>query len=105
MCRQPRRALELADGAPTDSEEVIALQQKVRANPADLQARFDLANAYYAANKREEAVDQLLEIFKRDRTWNEDAARTQLVKFFEAFGPTDPATVKGRRKLSSMMFA
>ncbi|WP_404382506.1 thioredoxin [Caenispirillum salinarum] len=100
-----KTALELADTPPADSEEVVALQKKVEADPADLQARFDLANAYYAANKREEAVDELLEIFKRDRTWNEDAARAQLVKFFEAFGPTDPATIKGRRKLSSMMFA
>lgn len=100
-----KTALELADSAPTDSAEVVALQKKVEADPADLQARFDLANAYYAANKREAAVDELLEIFKRDRSWNDDAARAQLVKFFEAFGPTDPATIKGRRKLSSMMFA
>ncbi len=81
------------------------LKEKVAANPADHQARFDLAMALFAENRREEAVDELLELFRRDRKWNEDAARKQLVKFFEAFGPTDPLTIAGRKRLSSLMFS
>lgn len=101
-----KTALELADEAGgAASDEIAELEARVQTDPNDLQARFDLANALYAANQREAAVDQLLEIFRRDRTWNEEAARTQLVKFFEAFGPKDPATIKGRKKLSTLMFA
>ena len=81
------------------------LEQKVAANPADHQARFDLAVALNAAGKRQEAADHLLAIVKKDRKWNEDGARKQLVQFFEAWGPTDDATVEGRRKLSSILFA
>ena len=73
--------------------------------PLDHQARFDLAVALNAAGKRKEAADQLIEIVKRDRKWNDDGARKQLVQFFEAWGPTDEATVEGRRKLSSILFA
>ena len=80
-------------------------QNKVAANPLDHQARFDLAVALNAKGKRSEAVDQLLEIVKRDRKWNEDGARKQLVQFFEAWGPTDEATVDGRKRLSSILFA
>ena len=69
------------------------------------QARFDLAMALYAANSREAAVEQLLEIVKRDRAWNEEAARKQLIKFFEAWGPTDPRTLGARRRLSSLLFS
>ena len=76
-----------------------------RRKSADHQARFDLAVALNAAGKREEAAEQLLEIVKRDRKWNDDGARKQLVQFFEAWGPTDEATVEGRRKLSSILFA
>ena len=79
--------------------------EKVAHDPNDHAARFDLAMALFAAGKREAAVDELLEIFKRDRTWNDDGARKQLVKFFEAFGQTDPLTVKTRRRLSTMMFS
>ena len=71
----------------------------------DHQARFDLAVALNAAGRREEAVDHLLEIVRRDRNWNEDGARKQLVQFFEAWGPTDEATVAGRRRLSSILFS
>ena len=84
---------------------VTELEQKVAANPLDHQARFDLATALNASGKRAEATQQLLEIVKRDRKWNEDGARKQLVQFFEAWGPTDEATVNGRRKLSSILFA
>ena len=81
------------------------LRDKVAANPADHQARFDLAMALFAEGRKEPAVDELLELFRRDRKWNEGAARAQLVKFFEAFGPTDPLTIAGRKRLSSLMFS
>jgi putative thioredoxin len=84
---------------------VAELEQKVAANPLDHQARFDLATALNAAGKREEATNHLLEIVKRDRKWNDDGARKQLVQFFEAWGPTDEATAEGRRRLSSILFS
>jgi putative thioredoxin len=82
---------------------VTELEQKVAANPLDHQARFDLATALNASGKRAEATQQLLEIVRRDRKWNEDGARKQLVQFFEAWGPTDEATVEGRKRLSTIL--
>ena len=99
-----RAALEVAEQAKSLGP-VGDLEQKVAANPLDHQARFDLALALNANGKREEAAQHLLEIVKRDRKWNEDGARKQLVQFFEAWGPTDEATVNGRRKLSSILFS
>ena len=97
-------ALELAEQAksvgPTDE-----LERKVSANPLDHQARFDFAVALNAKGKRSEAAEQLLAIVKRDRKWNDDGARKQLVQFFEAWGPTDAATVEGRKRLSSILFS
>ena len=84
---------------------VADLEQKVLANPLDHQARFDLAVALNANGKREDAVKHLMEIVKRDRKWNDDGARKQLVQFFEAWGATDPATVEGRKRLSSLLFS
>jgi putative thioredoxin len=84
---------------------VTELEQRVAANPLDHQARFDLATALNASGKRAEATNQLLEIVKRDRKWNEDGARKQLVQFFEAWGPTDEATVDGRKRLSTILFS
>jgi putative thioredoxin len=84
---------------------IAELEQKVAANPLDHQARFDLATALNAAGKRTEATHQLLEIVKRDRKWNEDGARKQLVQFFDAWGATDEATVEGRKRLSTILFA
>jgi putative thioredoxin len=81
------------------------LEQKVAANPLDHQARFELATALNAGGKRIDATHQLLEIVKRDRKWNDDGARKQLVQFFDAWGPTDDATVEGRKKLSTILFA
>ncbi len=81
------------------------LKAKIEANPADHQARIDLATALAASEQKEEAVDQLLESFRRDRNWNDGAARKQLVELFEAWGPKDPATLDGRRRLSSLMFS
>jgi putative thioredoxin len=97
-------AIDLADQAKSVGP-VVELEQKVAANPLDHQARFDLALALNGHNKRQEALDQLMEIVRRDRKWNDDGARKQLVQFFEAWGPTDEHTVDGRRRLSSILFA
>jgi putative thioredoxin len=84
---------------------VTELEQKVAADPLDHQARFDLAVALNGAGKRDEATGHLLEIVKRDRKWNEDGARKQLIQFFDAWGPTDEATMDGRRRLSTILFS
>lgn len=97
-------AIELAEQAKSVGP-VSDLEAKVAADPADHQSRFDLAVALNAGGKREAAVDHLIEIVKRDRKWNDDGARKQLVQFFEAWGPTDEATVSGRRRLSSILFS
>ncbi|MBX9826698.1 MAG: thioredoxin [Xanthobacteraceae bacterium] len=99
-----RAALEVAEQASSVGP-VGELENKVAANPLDHQARFDLAVALNAAGKRQEAVDHLIEVVRRDRKWNDDGARKQLVQFFEAWGPTDEATVSGRRRLSSILFS
>jgi putative thioredoxin len=99
-----RAALELAEQAKTLGP-IAELEQKVAANPLDHQARFDLALALNGKAKRMEALEHLLSIVKRDRKWNDDGARKQLVQFFDAWGPTDEATVEGRRRLSSILFA
>lgn len=88
-----------------DAGPVAELQAQVEADPANLQARFDLAQALHANGKVEEAVDALLDLFRRDREWNNGAAKAQLFTIFEALKPTDPIVLKGRRKLSSMIFA
>ena len=113
-CRRPsatirpvaaaRAALELAEQAKSVGP-IAELEQKVAANPLDHQARFDLAVALNGKGRRQEAVDHLIEIVRRDRKWNDDGARKQLVQFFEAWGPTDEATVAGRKRLSSILFA
>jgi putative thioredoxin len=97
-------AIELAEQAKAVGP-VAELEQKVAANPLDHQARFDLATALNAAGKRAEATAQLLEIVKRDRKWNDDGARRQLVQLFEAWGGADEATVEGRKKLSTILFS
>ena len=99
-----RAALELAEQAKS-AGPVDELERKVVANPLDHQARFDLAVALSAKGKRGDAVNHLIEIVRKDRKWNEDGARKQLVQFFEAWGPTDEATVEGRKRLSSILFS
>ncbi len=99
-----RAALELAEQA-SDLGDVEDLRRQVEEDPKNYQARFDLAAALNARNKREEATDLLLDIVRRDRTWNDDGARKQLVQFFEAWGPMDEATIEGRKRLSSILFA
>ena len=88
-----------------DAADTSELEQKVADKPDDMQARFDLAVALQAKGKREAALDQLLEIVRRDRDWNDGAARQQLVEFFEAWGASDPLTVKGRQRLSTLLFS
>jgi putative thioredoxin len=97
-------AIDLAEQAQSVGP-VAELEQKVAANPLDHQARFDLATALNALGKRVEATEQLLAIVKRDRKWNDDGARKQLVQFFEAWGGTDEATVEGRKRLSTVLFS
>ena len=97
-------AIDLAEQAQSLGP-VAELEQKVAANPLDHQARFDLATALNAAGKRGEATAQLLEIVRRDRKWNDDGARRQLVQFFESWGGADEATVEGRKRLSTILFS
>ncbi len=88
-----------------DAGPVGELKAAVEANPDDHQSRFDLAQALHANNQTQEAVDELLELFRRDREWNEDAAKQQLFTIFDALKANDPVVLNGRRKLSSMIFA
>ena len=99
-----RAALELAEQAKSVGP-IGELEAKVKANPLDHQARFDLAVAMNGKGRRREAVDNLIEIVRRDRKWNDDGARKQLLQFFEAWGGGDEATVEGRKRLSSILFA
>jgi putative thioredoxin len=99
-----RAALDVVEQAKTLGP-IADLEQKVAQNPLDHQARYDLALALNGEGRRIEALEHLLAIVKRDRKWNEDGARKQLVQLFDAWGPTDEATVEGRRRLSSILFA
>jgi putative thioredoxin len=99
-----RAAIDLARKAE-GAGDTAELDAKVTANPADHQARIDLAAALAARGDKAAAVDHLLESFRRDRNWNEQAARKQLIQFFEAWGPKDAATLEGRRRLSSLLFS
>ena len=92
-------------GEAADLSETSALEAAIAANPDDHQARYDLAVVLNAEGKKVEAAEALVAIFKRDRTWNEDAARKKLLEFFDAWGPRDPATLKGRRLLSAALFS
>ena len=98
-----KASLELAKKAGT-ADNRVELETRLIANPGDHQARFDLAVALAARGEKEQAVDHLLEIMRRERTWKDEAARQQLLQFFDAWGHKDPATNDGRRKLSSLLF-
>ena len=102
--RSVEAALTLAENSG-DIGDIQELRAKVEADPTDHQARFELSESLMVAGQREEAVDELLEIMRRDRNWNEEAARKQLITLFEAFGPTDELTLSGRRQLSSLLFS
>jgi putative thioredoxin len=99
-----RAALELAEQA-SNVGDLAGLEAALAKNPHDHQARFDLAVALNAEGRRTEAADHLLEIIKADRNWNDDGARKQLVQFFEAWGPMDPASLAARRRLSTLLFS
>jgi len=100
-----RTALELAEQTAGKSGATAALRQKLAANEKDHQSRFDLAMALVGEGANQEAVDQLLELYRLDRKWNDEAAKKQLLTLFEAFGHSDPLTVETRKRLSSLMFA
>jgi len=100
-----RAALELAEQAQKAMGSAGKLRARLEQNPDDHEARLELATALFGSGEREAAVEELLTLFRRDRKWNEEAARKQLVKFFEAMGPTDPLTLSARRRLSSLMFS
>ncbi|HXT82173.1 MAG TPA: tetratricopeptide repeat protein [Acetobacteraceae bacterium] len=100
-----RSALTLAQEGRAAKGQLQSLQASVAADPADHQARYDLATALNAMDERERAADALLEIVRRNRSWNEEAARLQLLKFFEAWGSDDPATSAARRRLSAILFS
>ncbi|MGO9986328.1 MAG: thioredoxin [Rhodomicrobium sp.] len=99
-----KAALELAKKAGA-KPDIKGLEQAVAANPRDWEARFKLAIALNAKRQRQEAMDHLFEIVRKDRAWNDDAARKQLIELFEAWGPKDPLTQSGRQRLSSILFA
>jgi putative thioredoxin len=99
-----RAALDLARSAEK-AGDVAQLEAQVAARPGDHQGRLDLATALAARGKKAEALEQLLEVVRRDRKWNEEAARKQLVQLFDAWGPKDPLTLEGRRRLSSILFS
>lgn len=100
-----RAALDLASGAPVDDSETAALKAKVSAEPGNFEARYELAEALLAEGDQAGAVDQLIAITALDREWNDQAARTLLLKVFEAAGPMSDVTRDGRRRLSSILFA
>ena len=90
---------------PVDTSGISKLEAAIAANPNDYEARLELANLLNGTGKREEAIDQLVYVIKKDRTFKDDGARKQLVSYFEAWGPKDEATLIGRRKLSSVLFS
>ena len=96
-------AIELAEKSASLGD-TAELEAKIAQNANDHQVRFDLAMALAAKDKRDDAVDHLIEIIKRDRTWDEDGARRQLLQFFDAWGPMDETSIAGRRKLSAVLF-
>ncbi|GAB6967156.1 thioredoxin [Komagataeibacter kakiaceti JCM 25156] len=100
-----RAALELKREGRKAAEEAEGIRARIAANPKDYAARFELSAALNAAGKRAEAADELLAIMKEDRQWNDDAARLQLIRLFEAWGQTDPDTIAARRRMSSLLFS
>jgi putative thioredoxin len=100
-----KTAIDLAEQAAKSLGGKQEFERRIERDPDDHEARLELSNALYAGGERQAAVDQLLESFRRDRQWNEQAARKQLVKLFEAMGPADPLTVQSRKRLSALMFS
>ena len=104
VIQSARSAVDLAEQADSigDTEE---LKSRIANDPNDFQARFDMSFILNASGKKTEATDMLLEIMKKDRSWNDEAARKQLLQLFETWGATDPCVRDGRRKLSSLLFS
>jgi putative thioredoxin len=102
---KPQEAPQAQDVPAPESAEVAALRARLAADPSDHQARYDLAMALDASGDRDGALAELLDLVRRDRKWNEEAARKQLVTLFEAMGFTDPRSIEGRRKLSGLLFS
>jgi putative thioredoxin len=100
-----RSALALAEEGRRAQAELGSFEARLNADPNDHEARYELATALNAMGRREQAADALLEILKRQRAWNDGAARLQLLKFFEAWGLDDPVTVAARRRLSALLFS
>ena len=100
-----RTALELRQAAAAGAGQAAELRRRLAVDAGDHQARFELAMAYYGGGETEAAVDELLELFRRDRGWNDEAARKQLLKIFEALGGAHPVTLHGRRRLSALLFS
>jgi putative thioredoxin len=98
-------ALELAEQAEKAMGESAKFRARLDEDANDHEARFELATALFGAGQREEGIDELLTLYRKDRAWNDEAARKQLVKFFEVMGPTDPLTLSSRRRLSTLMFS
>ena len=99
-----RAALDLA-GKAAGASETATLEARIAANPADHEARFDLAIALAASGYKGEALEHLIEIVRRNRNWNEEAARKQLLQLFDVWGPKDEFTIEGRKRLSSILFS
>ena len=99
-----RASLALADEAG-DLGDPTMLVARIEGNPDDHDARYRLATLLYLRGQIDAALDHLLQVVRRDRSWEDDKARKQLVKFFEALGPKHPATLKGRRQLSALLFS
>ena len=104
LVQSAEAALELAEQA-IEAGDIGELSQLVEANPFDFDSRMELSNAFLARDQREEAAEQLFEIIIRDRAWNEEAARRQLLVLFDAWGATDELTLALRRRLSSILFS
>jgi putative thioredoxin len=100
-----RASLELAQKSQEAAGRVPEFESRLQQNPNDHEARFELALAAYAQRQSERAIDELLEIVRRNRSWKEDAARKELVKIFDALGPAHPATIEGRQRLSAVLFS
>ncbi len=106
LVEQALSALELAEeGVSAATTDVTALQSKVDQNPKDMDSRFTLAQALFAAGDAEAAINNLLEIVRVNRAWNDDSGRKQLIKIFDTLGPADPITVDARKRLSTVLFS
>jgi len=97
-------SVELASSAPASTAEIEQLIDKVKKDPNDLQAKYDLATSYFATGKHNEALEECFNIIKKQKKWQDDAARKLALKIFEALGPANDVTIKGRRRLSTLLF-